>query len=181
MTILQATGLRVDLGGRRVLDGVDCRFGVGWTAVVGPNGAGKSTLLRTLAGLLAPASGSVTIDAQALTSLPSRARGKRIAWLAQGGETSGELSARETVALGRLPHIGLTGTPGAADEAAIAQAMRITECDAWAHRPTGELSGGERQRVLIARALATDADVLLFDEPTSHLDPQHQVAIVRSR
>lgn len=179
MSLLEARGLKVDLGGRRVLDGVDARFAPGWTAIVGPNGAGKSTLLRALAGLLRPASGEVRLDGRPLLALPLRERGRRIAWLAQSGEASGELDGHETVALGRLPHLGLTGVPGAADEAAIARAMALTECEAWAHRPLNALSGGERQRLLIARALATQAPVLLLDEPTSHLDPQHQVAIVR--
>ena len=91
----------------------------GWTVIVGPNGAGKSTLLRALAGLQAPDSGTVALNARALHEWPARARGTRIAWLAQQSEASGELTVREVVQLGRLPHLGLFTAPRAADDAAV--------------------------------------------------------------
>ena len=176
---LQAQGVTVALGQREVLHGVSCGFAAGWTAIVGPNGAGKSTLLRALSGLLAPQQGQVLLEGRPLSTWRSRERGQRLAWLAQQSEPTGELTARETVALGRLPHQGVFGAPSAADEAAVSAAMAATECSAWAHRLLTELSGGERQRVLLARALATEARTLLLDEPTTHLDPPHQVAVVR--
>jgi len=86
---------------------------------------------------------------------------------------------REVVQLGRLPHLGLFTAPGPADEAAVDDAMADTECSAWHQRRLHELSGGERQRVLLARALAVMAPILLLDEPTTHLDPPHQIALVR--
>ena len=178
MTI-RAEHLRVVLGERTVLHDVSCNFEPGWTAVVGPNGAGKSTLLRALAGLLKPASGQVTLHGKPLTDYAASERGKAIAWLAQQGETTGDLTARETVYLGRLPNIGLFGAPTARDDAIVDAALAATESTAWQHRRLHQLSGGERQRVLLSRALATKSPVLLLDEPTTHLDPPHQVALAR--
>lgn len=176
---LQVQGLAVTLGERAVLQGVDLALRPGWTALVGPNGAGKSTLLRALAGLQKPAAGQVRCDGEDLLRLPPAERARRIAWLAQQGEAGGELSVRETVALGRIAHLGLGGLPGPADAAAVDDAMALTGCSAAARRRLQELSGGERQRVLLARVLATGAPTLLLDEPTTHLDPSHQLALAR--
>lgn len=178
-TRLAADRLSVTLGDRPVLHAIDFALQPGWTAIVGPNGAGKSTLLRALAGLLPLDAGRVTLDGQPLAALPSRERARRIAWLAQQAEASGELTVRDVVHLGRLPHTGLFASSGPADEAVVQQVMAWTECAAWQSRQLHELSGGERQRVLLARALAVQAPLLLLDEPTSHLDPPHQVALVR--
>ena len=176
---LSTTALQVRLGDRVVLRSIDLAFDIGWTAIVGPNGAGKSTLLRALAGLQAPDAGEVTLAGRPLPHWPVRDRARQIAWLAQQAESSGELTVRDVVHLGRLPHLGLFATPGPQDESIVQQALRDTECQSWQHRRLSELSGGERQRVLLARALAVQAPILLLDEPTTHLDPPHQVALVR--
>ncbi|MBA4175389.1 MAG: ABC transporter [Leptothrix sp. (in: Bacteria)] len=180
---LEAQDVRVQLGGRNVLHRVSTQIATGWTAIVGPNGAGKSTLLRALAGLQPLAGGQVRIQGQglgqALDAMPAPERARRIAWLAQGGETSGDLSVRETVELGRIAQHGQLRTLSRHDTEVVAQAMRATECSAWAARRLTDLSGGERQRVLLARVLATEAPVLLLDEPTTHLDAPHQVALTR--
>lgn len=167
-------------GGQRVVDGVTADFCVGqWVALVGPNGAGKSSLLTLLAGLQRPDSGAVELQGQPLAQWPARERAQRLAWLAQQGLAEGDLSVRDIVRLGRLPRHGLLGTPDAADEAAVDCALAETETTAYAGRRLNELSGGERQRVLLARALATEAQVLLLDEPTTHLDAPHQRALLR--
>jgi iron complex transport system ATP-binding protein len=178
------SGLRVEhvsvaLGSTQALRDVSLALVPGWTAIVGPNGAGKSTLLRVLAGLQPVDAGTVLLDDRPLAALRARERAQRIAWLAQQAEAGGELTVRELVHLGRLPRLGLFTAPSAADEARVDAAMRDAECSAWQQRRLHELSGGERQRVLLARALAVDAPWLLLDEPTTHLDPPHQVALVR--
>jgi len=177
--LLQCRGLHVALGGQGVLHGIDLDLAPGWTAIVGPNGAGKSTLLRALAGLQPVSQGSVHLGGDPLHPMPAAQRARRLAWLAQGGQTSGELNVRETVQLGRIAQRGLLGALDADDARAVAHAMHETGCTAWASRPLHALSGGERQRVLLARVLATEAPLLLLDEPTTHLDAPHQVALAR--
>jgi iron complex transport system ATP-binding protein len=177
--LLSAHDLRVRLGDREVLHGVTVDIHPGWTAVVGPNGAGKSTLLRALAGLQPATSGEVNVQGTPLSALPPAERARVLAWLAQQGQTTGDLTVRETVELGRIARLGLLGTPGPADAAAVDQALALTESTAWQHRPLPSLSGGERQRVLLARVLATEAPLLLLDEPTTHLDAPHQRALAR--
>jgi iron complex transport system ATP-binding protein len=176
--MITANGLCVELGGRAVLHDLSLTLGAGWTAIVGPNGAGKSTLLRALAGLLPAAAGGVQLDGRALRDHSARSRGRLLAWLAQQGEAVGDLRAIDIVRLGRLPHHGLWASPAAADETAVQEAMAETEATPFASRRLNELSGGERQRVLLARALAVQAPVLLLDEPTSHLDAPHQRALL---
>jgi iron complex transport system ATP-binding protein len=171
--------LAAGYGARLVLDAVDLSIpAANWTAVVGPNGCGKSTLLRTLAGLLPARRGEVRLLDRPLSTWPRRERARRLSWLAQGAPAT-DLTAAECVSLGRFAHTGWLASRAVADEAAIDKAMRSTGADAWAHRRLSTLSGGERQRVHIARALAVEADVLLLDEPTAHLDPPHQEDIAR--
>ena len=176
---LSVRNVSVALGRTQALSNVSLSLQPGWTAIVGPNGAGKSTLLRTLAGLQRPDAGQVQLNDRPLQDWPCRERARRIAWLAQQGEATGELTVREVVHLGRLPHLGLFTAPASEDERIVQQAMVDAECVTWQERRLHELSGGERQRVLLARALAVQAPLLLLDEPTTHLDPPHQVALVR--
>ncbi len=177
--MLRAESLGVTLGDREVITDLSLVLQPGWTAIVGPNGAGKSTLLRSLAGLQALHRGRVMLDGKPLTSWSPRGRAKRVAWLGQHAVLDADLTVRETVQLGRLPELGLLGPLTAHDLALVERAMVDAECASWPERRLRALSGGERQRVLLACALAVDAPVLLLDEPTTHLDPPHQVTWMR--
>ena len=170
---LQARGVRAALGGVEILHGLDLTLPAGrWTCVVGPNGAGKSTLLKVLGGLL-PHTGAVHLLGTPLHELPGRQRARQLAWLGQSEGSADDLSAWDVVMLGRLPHQTWLAAPSAGDHAAVEQALRTTQAWDWRGRPLGQLSGGERQRVLLARALAVQAPVLLMDEPLANLDPPH--------
>lgn len=172
--VLQARLERVQLGRVPVLHEVDVALHAGrWIAVVGPNGAGKSTLLRALAGLV-PVTGEVMLHGRPLSAWPAAERARRLAWLGQAESGGEDLRAQDVVMLGRLPYQAWLAAPAAADHLAVQAAMQQTQCWAWRARRMGELSGGERQRVLLARALAVRAPVLLMDEPLAHLDPPHQ-------
>ena len=162
------------IGRRRILQGMDLQLAAGrWVAVVGPNGAGKSTLLRVLAGLL-PCAGQVWLQGRPLRGWPARARAAQLAWLGADEGGGDDLLAHDAVMLGRLPHRPWLAPPAPADCAAVQQALRATQTWELRGRRLGELSSGERQRVLLARALAVQAPVLLMDEPLAHLDPPHQ-------
>ena len=146
-------------------------------ALVGPNGAGKSTLLRALAGLVAHR-GAVTWRGAALAKLDGRTRARTAAYLPQDPPVHWPLAVRELVALGRLPHRAYAANESAADAAAVAAAMRQTDTLEFAARSVSRLSVGERARVLLARALAVEAPVLLADEPIAMLDPYHQLEVL---
>ncbi|WP_367065572.1 ABC transporter ATP-binding protein [Oryzisolibacter sp. LB2S] len=150
-----------------------------WTSIVGPNGAGKSTLLRALAGLLPTRGGHVELLGRALHAWPRRERARQLAWLGQNEAAGDDLTVYDVAMLGRLPHQGWMQPASRQDHAAVEQALRATQAWDWRARALGQLSGGERQRVLLARALAVQAQVLLMDEPLANLDPPHQADWLR--
>ena len=178
---LTAQGVSVKLAGRLVLRGVSLALSPGHlVALVGPNGAGKTTLLRALAGLV-PATGAIHVGGDALSSLSLPERARRFAYLPQGHLVHWPLPARDIVALGRYPH-GATDparlTPR--DAEAVLRAMRATDVVELRARRVTELSGGERSRVALARVFAVEAPVILADEPTSSLDPRHQIEVMKT-
>ena len=172
---LRLENVRVALAGQEVLHGVSMSFATGrWTSIVGPNGAGKSTLLKAMAGLL-PLQGRVFLFDQDLLAIDRKARAQQLSWLGQNEMTSDDLHVWDVVMLGRMPHQDWLASPQAHDRAVVETALKATQAWDWRERAMGQLSGGERQRVLLARAMAVQAQVMLMDEPIANLDPPHQV------
>jgi iron complex transport system ATP-binding protein len=169
---LAAHNLTLARGGARVVESLSAMLRPGEiTAIVGPNGAGKSSLLLGLAGLLAPASGEVTLDGTSLAALHPRKRAQGIGYLPQSPDIAWDVSVESLVALGRLPW----RDRGAA---AIDAALTALDCQGLRHRPVSQLSGGERARVLLARVLAGEPRWILADEPLAALDLAHQLGLV---
>jgi iron complex transport system ATP-binding protein len=174
--LLAARGLGWHAAGRRILGPLELDVERGESvAVVGPNGAGKTTLLRLLAGLLAPSAGEVRLAGRPLASYSRKGLARRIAYVPQLRPIRVPLTVEAIVLLGRYPHLGAFQlAPAARDLEAVAEALRLTEIEHLRRRPVEELSGGERQSVYIAAALAQEAEILVLDEPTTHLDPRHE-------
>jgi iron complex transport system ATP-binding protein len=148
------------------------------SVIVGANGCGKSTLLRGLARLLRPASGSVLLDGEAIHRLPTKQVARTLGLLPQNPVAPEGVTVVDLVGRGRHPHHGAFRRWTPADEAAVADALELTDTLDLADRPVDELSGGQRQRVWIAMALAQGTDLLLLDEPTTYLDVAHQVEML---
>jgi iron complex transport system ATP-binding protein len=148
----------------------------GWCCVVGANGSGKSTLLQALAGLI-PSSGTVTFRGESLQRLSARERARKVAWLGQEEPGLDDLSVLETVLLGYIAQQGWLASPTPRDRDLARHWLGRLDLLALAERRLSGLSGGERQRTLIARVFATQAPLLLLDEPMNHLDPVHQQQI----
>jgi iron complex transport system ATP-binding protein len=176
---LEARAIGHALGGRVLLRDVSFGAPPGTiTVVVGANGSGKTTLLRILVGAIRPDAGEVTVDGAPLATLAPRARARRIAYLPQSTPLSEPLRVRELVALGRTPWRGRLGPPAPEDSRAVEAALARVEAQSLADRTTDTLSGGERQRIMLARMLATGADVLVLDEPTTSLDLRHALVFL---
>ena len=177
---LRAHGVGVELGPRTVLDDValEARFGE-VLAVLGPNGAGKTTLLRALAGLL-PYRGTIEVAGSALDRLTRREAARRIAFVPQRTLLAARMPVEAVVSQGRYAHRGGFAKLTSVDHAAIERAMARADVLALRAHELPDLSYGEQRRVLLARALATEARVLLLDEPTAALDVAHALQLYAS-
>lgn len=178
--MVEVRDIAVRYGGREVLRGVSfelrAREIVG---LLGPNGAGKTTLIRALNSAVPLASGRITIDGRELREFSRREMARRIAVVAQENETKFPVTVLEFVLAGRFARGRMFGWETEADIAVAENALRQCDLAEYAVRFMNELSGGERQRVVLARALATAAEILLLDEPTANLDLRHQALMFR--
>ncbi|MGR4064736.1 MAG: ABC transporter ATP-binding protein [Vulcanimicrobiaceae bacterium] len=170
--MIEVRGVDIEIGGRRLLDGLDFTIERSEiVAVLGPNGVGKTTLLRAVAAMHPVARGSVRVDGAEVARLPSAARARCIAFVTADDTLTDALSVHDVVAIGRYPHHEWwEWSATAADREAVARALHEVRMEDFADRLFGTLSSGERQRVFIALGLAQETPVLLLDEPTSHLD-----------
>ncbi|SDN14864.1 ABC transporter ATP-binding protein [Actinomyces ruminicola] len=171
--------LRSGYGRRTVVDGVDLKLPTGAiTVIVGANACGKSTLLKTMARILVPSSGSVLLDGQEVSAVPTKRLATRLGLLPQQPIAPEGIVVADLVGRARHPHQGLFRSTSSADRRIVEEALLATRTAQLADRSVDELSGGQRQRVWIAMALAQRTDVLLLDEPTTFLDLTHQVEVL---
>ncbi|MCC0017129.1 MAG: ABC transporter ATP-binding protein [Rhodobiaceae bacterium] len=161
----------VDLSAGVIVRNVTLALPAGLAGLVGPNGSGKTTLLRALAGV-APHAGHLRVGGHDMATLQPGERARKVAYLPQIAPVSWPVEAAHLVALGRIPHGDGERATG---QVAVARAMEATGTAAFAQRRVDTLSGGERARVLLARALAVEAPVLIADEPIAALDPRYQI------
>jgi iron complex transport system ATP-binding protein len=177
--MLEADSLRVAYGDRLVLKDISFQVPPGSIlGVIGPNGAGKTTLIRALSGVLPLTAGQVIVDSVNLLALKPAERARRIAVVPQARNLPPAFTGWELVLLGRTPHLNWLGNVSPKDEERVHQALERAQAIDLADRRLGELSGGEQQRLLLARALAQEAPILLLDEPTTHLDLQYQINLL---
>ena len=177
--LLEAKQLVVEIGGKTVVDRVDLRVASGERiAILGRNGAGKSTLLSTLAGLRPPAGGALLLDGEDAAMLPAREAALRRAWLGQFQSDPFGSTVLETALTGRHPHLGRWDWESKQDAELARSALKAVGLDGMEARQIHTLSGGERQRLAIATLLTQAAPLYLLDEPLSHLDLNHQMAVL---
>jgi iron complex transport system ATP-binding protein len=177
---LACAQLTVEVAGRALVRDLGLATPSGTvTAILGCNGAGKTLTLHTLAGLRAPARGSVALDGELLASWPRRALARKLGLLTQTTEDPFPSTVLDSVLVGRHPHIDFWRWESDADRAIARAALAAVSLEGLAERDVDTLSGGERRRVALATLLAQDPDVLLLDEPINHLDPHHQLDVLK--
>lgn len=161
-----------------ILAGLDLSVAAGTiTGLLGPNGSGKTTLVRLASAALRPAAGRITLFGSDLSALPDRERARRVAVVPQETHPVFEFTVEEVVRMGRAPHLGLLGLETPRDRKISRESMERCDVAHVGGRSFRALSGGERQRVMLARALAQEARLLLLDEPTAFLDLKHRLAV----
>lgn len=176
---LEILDITCSYGSTPVLNGITFRIHKGdFVGIIGPNGSGKSTILKTISRVLTPRSGKVLLLNRDIYSINRAEIARRLAVVPQEARMDFDFTVEEIVLMGRLPHLGRFEKEGQKDLARAREAMDLTRTLHLAPRSITELSGGEKQKVIIARALTQEPEVLLLDEPTSHLDINHQTEIL---
>ena len=174
--ILYLEDINVSFDGFKALNNLNLYINKGeLRCIIGPNGSGKSTLIKTLAGILEPCDGNITLDERDISKISKNEVAKKIGYVPQDFQFLTSASVLEAVILGRRPHV--QWSLSRSDLAKVDAAMEMLNISSMAQKMLTELSGGERQRVFIARAIAQEPDYFLFDEPTSALDIRHQIDV----
>ncbi len=178
--MIQADDLHLRFNGRGILNGVSLAAQPGEvTVIVGPNGSGKTTLMLCLCGQLIPDRGAITLAGHNLHGLKHRSLARILATVPQEHHPVFPYAVREVILLGRVARVGYWAQPGVRDLAVVEEVLNLLQLQGLADKPYTHISGGERQLVLIGRALAQEPQILLLDEPTSHLDFKNQVLILK--
>jgi ABC-type cobalamin/Fe3+-siderophores transport system ATPase subunit len=177
--MLDVRAIHIAYAGRPVLQDVSFSLPAGQIlGVIGPNGAGKTTLIRALSGVLPLAGGQVQAGGRDLAALKPAERARLVAVVPQARNLPPAFTGYELVLLGRTAHLNWLGQATRRDEERVERALSLARASDLAGRRIGDLSGGEQQRLLLARALAQEAPLLLLDEPTTHLDLQYQIGLL---
>ena len=178
---LEVSGITFSYGNRKVLSDISLKAEDGEIiAILGRNGSGKTTLMRAMLGFLRPESGTITIDGQDILMMDSRTRAKAIAYIPQQTEAVYSYTVLEAVMMGSAPTLSLFSRPGRKEEERALSVLEMLGIGSLARRYVNQISGGERQLVMIARAIAQDARILLLDEPTSSLDYSNQLLVMQA-
>jgi iron complex transport system ATP-binding protein len=176
---IEAKDVTARFGRVTILEAVNVTIRPGqMIGLIGPNGSGKTTLLRVLAGLRSAEGGLVLFNGRSVKQIGLRELAWKIAYLAQSANVHWHMQVESVIELGRLPHRRVLHGLTAADREAVERAIAACDVAAFRTRTMNEVSGGERLRILLARALAVDADLLLADEPIAALDPRHQLQVM---
>lgn len=176
---LEAKSVSVSIRSRELVSRASLHISGGeLVGLIGPNGAGKSTLLRAMLGITERSAGDILLEGKDFLALPGSERARAVAFLPQERRVEWRLPAHDIVMLGRYPHQTGFGGPTPEDRAAVDRALEAVDGNGLRDRPVAVLSGGERTRILLARALAVEAPLLLVDEPIAALDPYHQLHVM---
>lgn len=174
MPLLSVDDLHVTLDENEILSSVDFDIEAGtWVGLLGPNGSGKTTLLRAI-GAHIPFDGEISLDGRSVDTWGPQERARRLAFVRQAPSLTFDFTVEELVLLGRAPHRGWLQQYRTDDRQLVRQALSMVDLEGFAGRSVLSLSGGEMQRVFLAQALVQESDLLLLDEPTSHLDVHYQ-------